>query len=90
VWSQELVISEETRLVISEETRLVISEETSVVTFGGGLVISEGTSVVVIGDVLVLSEGASVVRVVVDYDVGWSRGLCVGSVDQGNGPEEKH
>ena len=58
--------------------------------FGGGLVISEGTSVVSIGGGLVFSEGVSVVRVVADYDVGWSRGLCVGSVDQGNGPEEKH
>jgi hypothetical protein len=69
---------------------LVISEEASVVGLGGRLVISEETSVVVIDDVLVLSEGASVVKVVVDYDVGWPRGLCVGSVDQGNGPEEKH
>jgi len=45
---------------------------------------------VAIGGGLVLSEGTSVVSVVVDYDVGWSRGFCGGSVDQGNGPEEKH
>ena len=43
-----------------------------------------------IGGGLVLSEGTSVVSVVVDYDVSWSRGVCAGSVDQGNGPEEKH
>ncbi len=43
-----------------------------------------------IGGGLVLSEGTSVVSVVVDYDVCWSRGFCVGAVDQGNGPEEKH
>ncbi len=43
-----------------------------------------------IGGGLVLSEGTSVVSVVVDYDVCWSREICVGSVDQGNGPEENH